>query len=112
MADPAKTPVPKSAPATGARMASKWSLPRLPLLVSVIGLGAVVTTGTLFKRRADARLDAGIVAVRTEMGARRAELDQYDGRFKNLRWNAEKIRQAVESATPESHKAWARERAR
>ncbi len=112
MEEPAKPPAPKSVPTTVARIASKWSLPRLPVLISVIGLGAVVTTGTFFKRRADARVESGIAAVRADVAVRRAKLDWYDGRIQNLRWNAEKIRRAVDSSTPESQKAWARERAR
>lgn len=109
---PEETPAPNSGPNGGVHFASKWMLPRLPVLIGVIGLGAVVTTGTLFKRRADVRVAAAVADVRAELLIRRTAIDEYGGRIKNLRWNADKIRSAVESATPESQKAWARERAR
>lgn len=87
-------------------------LPRWPVLIGVIGLGAVVTTGTLVKRRADARQQVEIQAIRAEVKSLRADLEQYRERFGSLRWNAGKIRAGADGSAAEAVKSWARERSR
>lgn len=99
-ADPATPPV-----------ASGWAIPRLPLLIGVIGLGALVGTGTWVKRRADARVHAEAQGIQVEHGALKGELAEYRSRLENLRWTADRHRAFAQSAS-EPLKSWARERAR
>lgn len=87
-------------------------LPRWPVLIGVIGLGAVVTTGVAVKRGADARQYAELQAIRTEMSGLRAGLSQYQERMGSLRWNAHKFRAGADATMAEPAKSWARERAR
>jgi TPR repeat protein len=87
-------------------------LPRLPLVLGVLGLGAVATTGSWFKREADARTRAEVVAIRTELATMQSEAGPYRQRFENLEWNAAKIRAAADAITQEPNRSWALERAR
>lgn len=96
----------------GAAKGKAWMLPRWPVLIGVIGLGAVVTTGIGVKRRADARQHAEIEAIRMELGSLRAEAVQYRERVTSLRWTAERIRASADKAAAEPLKSWARQRAR
>ncbi|HYD83330.1 MAG TPA: hypothetical protein VEA63_04745, partial [Opitutus sp.] len=89
----------------------RWSFPRLPVLIGVIGLGAAVTSGTWAKRRIDARQQVEAAAIREEMKEIDAEVFAYRSRMANLRWNAAKMSEAVAIAE-EPLKSWARERAR
>jgi len=104
-------PGPAALPAK-ALVASRWTLPRLPLLISVLGLGAAVTTGTLMKRRTDARQQAEAYAIRVEVAALQAEEAEYHGRFENLKWRAAKFRARAQAATAEPMQSWTHEQSR
>ncbi len=86
-------------------------LPRLPVLIGVVGLGAVVTTGSWFKRQTDARQQAEAHAIQAEVAGLKKQVDQYRERFENLRWNAAKMRAYADTTAAEPLKTWARERA-
>ena len=99
---------------TGAPAAkgSRWMLPRWPVLVGVIGLGAVATTGSWFKRQADARQQAEVHAIQAEVAGLKKQTAQYQERMVNLRWNAAKMRARADATGTEPLKSWARERAK
>jgi TPR repeat protein len=86
-------------------------LPKIPLLIGVVGLGAVATTGTWFKRQTDARHRGEVAAIQAEIADLKRQAVQYHERFANLRWNAAKLREAAEATSAEPEKSWARERA-
>lgn len=109
---PEPTP-PQSGPAgRSARGASRWRLPRLPVLIGMVGLGAVLTTGTLVKRRADARQHTELQAIRAEMSSSRASLADYRVRLRALREQADQLQGSALGARVEPDKSWTRERAR
>jgi TPR repeat protein len=97
-------------PAGGA-VSRGWRIPRLPLLIGVIGLGAMVTTGTWMKRRADARDVAEAQAIRTEVADLRADVTTFRQRIDSLRWNAARYRADAQAANAEPAKSWLNERA-
>lgn len=102
-----------SAPAGGADsrpVAVRRGFPRLPLLVGVIGLGAVVTTGTFMKRRLDADQQIELRAVTKELQQLEAGAADYRARMAHLKWTAGNL-QASAQSTAEPLKTWARERA-
>lgn len=107
---------PESLPPSGVTektaRASRWTLPRLPVLIGVVGLGALVTAGGWMKKQTDARHRAEAQAIQQELSGMEAEAVQYRERFKNLQWNAAKMRGAAENAQTEPLKSWLRERAR
>jgi len=82
------------------------------MLIGVVGLGAVVTTGTWFKRRADTRTDAEIVRIRAELVSRKNEIDEFRGRYEHLRWLGARMHRPDEAGANESDGRWSRERAR
>ena len=86
-------------------------LPRLPVLIGIAGLGAVVTTGSWFKRQADIREQAEVQAIHAEVAGLKNQATQYLERIANLRWNASKMRAEADSAATEPLKSWMRERA-
>lgn len=111
MDTPPETLPPEAAsaqPPTG----SRWMLPRLPVLIGVAGLGALVTTGSWFKRQSDVRQRAEVQAIQAEVSGLRKQATQYLERIENLRWNSAKIRAAAESTVDEPLKTWMRERAK
>lgn len=113
--DASPEPEPKSVLRTTARAggkAARWRLPRWPVLVGMVGVGAAVTTGTLVKRRADARQGAEIQAIRMEVNASKSELAVYRSRMVSLQAEAEQMRAAAESSRVEPAKSWTRARAR
>jgi TPR repeat protein len=87
-------------------------LPRLPVLIGVVGLGAVVTTGTWFKRRADSRTEIEFARVRTELATRQNEVAEFSGRYQHLRWLAARMDRPEEGIASDSERVWSRERAR
>lgn len=89
-----------------------WKIPRLPLLVGVIGLGAVVTTGTWWSRRASAAEESALRTVRAELTDADAAVADYRARIAALRWQSEKLRAAADEERDPALKGWARERAR
>jgi TPR repeat protein len=91
---------------------SRWMLPRIPVLIGIAGLGAVVTTGSWFKREANLRQRAEAQAIAAEVADLRSQATQYHERMANLQWNAGKIRAAADAHGTESVKSWLRERAR
>ena len=111
MARSSELPSPPSSDAPQPPIVSRWRLPKLPVLIGVVGLGAVVTTGSWFKREADARHRAELRAIETELVAMKSEAEQYQQRIENLRWNAAKMRSAAETTTMEPLRSWAMKRA-
>ena len=102
-------PKPASAqPPTG----SRWMLPRIPVLIGVAGLGALVTTGSWFKRQYDARQRSEVQAIQAEVAGLKKEATQYLERIENLHWHSAKMRSAAESTPEEPLKTWLRERAK
>lgn len=101
-------PVPESS--TPPR-AARWRLPRLPLLIGVVGLGAFVSSGVWVNRRAQAHHRVEAQAIQQELAAAEADAAQYRERYKNLLWNAQKVRDAAAGAAVEPLKSWLRERA-
>jgi hypothetical protein len=99
--DPVRSPAPV-----------RWTLPRLPVLIGVIGLGAVVTTGGWFKKHTDERHRAEAQAIQREVASLEEQAGQYRERFKNLLWNAEKVHGAADTAQTEPLRSWLRDRAR
>jgi len=95
-----------------ASVLSRWTIPRLPLLIGVAGLGTVVTTGTWFKFQADARQLAAANGIRARVAALESDVKKYHERFENLRWNAVKMRTRIEVSSAEPLGSWTRERAR
>jgi TPR repeat protein len=91
---------------------SPWTLPRLPVLIGIVGLGALVTTGGLIKKRADVRHHAEARAIVQEVASMEGDAAQYRERFRNVQWNADKVRAAIELTQSETLKPWMRERAR
>src|SRR5688572_31487437 len=89
------TPEPESIPAS---LALRWRIPRLPLLVGVIGLGAMVGTGMWVKRRGDARVHAEAQGIQVEHGALKGELAAYRSRLQDLERTADKHRAAAASS--------------
>lgn len=87
-------------------------LPRLPVLIGVMGMGALATTGSWFKRQADERQQAEVRAVQSEVAGMKEQATQYWERFENLRWNAAKLHATADGASSEPLKTWARERAK
>lgn len=113
MDDPVESPPPPGPARHAGKPARRWTLPRLPVLIGVAGLGAVVATGVVVKRHSAAQQTVEIQAIRAEVSAVRADLEQYQLRMRSLRWNAEKIRAAgTDGATADTERGWARERAR
>lgn len=98
--------------AAGAARSSKWILPRLPVLIGVVGLGAVVTTGTWFKRRVDVQGQAEITRLHAELATRQNEVDEFRGRFDHLRWLAARMKRPDETSDNDAARVWSRERAR
>ncbi len=102
-----------SAPAGAADprpVAVRRGFPRLPLLVGVIGLGAVVTTGTFMKRRLDADRQIEARAISQELQQLEADAGDYRARMAHLRWTVGNLHASAQSST-EPLKTWARERA-
>lgn len=113
MDQPAESSAPVRKPVAAARKgAGRWLLPRLPTLIGVVGLGAVATTGTWFKRQADERQQAEVHAMRAELTAVKATAEEYRLRMQALRWQAERYRAAATQAMEEPLRSWAIERAR
>ncbi len=112
--DPVPEPPPNDAPraAGGPAGASRWMLPKLPLLIGVFGLGAALAGGAWFQHRSDARAAAEIGAIRMEVAALNVTAAGYRERIAGLRWRAEQIRAAATQASDERALAWNRERAR
>lgn len=108
--DPSSTNL--ASPSAPVTKGPRWMLPKWPMLIGVVGLGAVATTGSWFKRQADARQQAEIHAIEAEVAGLKKQAMQYQERMVNLRWNAAKMRAAAEEAGAEPLKSWARERAR
>ncbi|MEO6003646.1 MAG: hypothetical protein ABIZ04_05880 [Opitutus sp.] len=102
-------------PSTGARTQpvapARWLLPRLPVLIGVVGLGAVVTAGSWFKREASSAQRAEAQAIQAEVKGLSDQVAQYQERFENLKWNAAKMRAAADATPAEPLRSWARERA-
>lgn len=90
---------------------TRWLLPRLPLLVGVVGLGGAVTTATWFKRQVDERDIAEAQAIRAELGGLKAQAGEYRLRMANLRWSAEQSAGLATETTEEPLRTWLRERA-
>lgn len=87
-------------------------LPRIPVLIGIVGLGALVTTGTWFKRQqADSQLQLEAKAVVAELAGLRGQAGEYQARIANLRWNAGKLDASAELTREEPLKTWSRERA-
>lgn len=99
-------------PAAGAAVRSRWRLPKLPLLIGAIGLGAAVGGGGWFKHRVDARSHAELQAIRTELAGLTAGAEGYYTRIRSLRAEAAQLRSAAGRVTDERSAAWARERSR
>jgi TPR repeat protein len=99
-------------PAAGAVVRSRWLLPKLPLLIGAIGLGAAVGGGTWFKHRVDARAEAELQAIRSEVADLTAAADDYYARVRSLREQAAEFRGAAARLDDERSAAWARERSR
>ena len=113
MEDPAGSSSPAvDSGAASPRPASGWSVARIPLLVGVIGLGAMVSTGVWTKRRADERAVAAVQAVHVAVDAHESELGDFRGRMINLEWQAGKLRAQAYAASTEPEKSWLRESSR
>ncbi len=91
-------------------VAARRGFPRLPLLVGVIGLGAVVTTGTFMKRRLDADRQIEARAIGEDLQQIEAGAADYRARMAHLKWTARNLETSAQSAA-EPLKTWARERA-
>ncbi|MEO7598911.1 MAG: hypothetical protein ABIV50_08260 [Opitutus sp.] len=111
MARSSEFPPPPSSDAPQPPTGPRWRLPRLPVLVGVVGLGALVTTGNWFKREVDARHRAELHAIQTELVAMQTQAEQYQQRIGNLRWNAAKMRAAADATNAEPLRSWALKRA-
>lgn len=98
--EPASAPVP-----------TRWMLPRLPLLIGVIGLGAVVTTGLWTKKRDDERVVVEAQAVVAELSTIDVQVAIFRQRLENLKWHAAKLGADAQAATTEPLKTWSRHRA-
>ncbi|HYP16326.1 MAG TPA: hypothetical protein VEQ65_03865, partial [Opitutus sp.] len=81
------------------------------MLIGVIGLGAVVTTGTWAKRRADAREQVEAQAIRQDASAALSALTDYRARCEALQWTAARFRTQAATTATEPLKSWTRERA-
>ncbi len=112
MERPAPTMPQENGAGAGGAKAWGWRIPRLPLVVGVIGLGAAVTTGGWWSRRASAEQAAGVRTIRAELAAAQAEMLEYQARFRMLHWQAEKIREAAADEKSAGIRSWSRERAR
>lgn len=112
--DAVPEPPPTGSSATVDRPAggSRWMLPKIPLLVGVLGVGAAVSGGVWFKHRSDARQEAELRAIRTEVAALTADAAVYQARITSLRRDQEDMRVAALQANDQVADAWARERAR
>src|SRR5687768_16985416 len=94
--DEPRQPLPPKASSAPPR-GSRWMLPRLPVLIGIAGVGAVVTTGSWFKRQSDLRQGAEVQAIQAEVTGLKSQATQYQERIANLRWNAEKMRAAADA---------------
>ena len=81
-------------------------------MIGVAGLGALVTTGSWFKRQADLRQQAEVQAITAEIVGLKNQATQYHERMANLRWNAAKVRAVADAEGAEPLKSWLRERSR
>lgn len=110
--EPASTEAPPPKKGAQGRGASRWSLPHLPVLIGVIGLGAAITTGVTTQRRAEVRVNAEVQAIRAELKLVQRDVGDFRSRMENLRWEAAKVRGRALSATAEPERSWRREQAR
>ena len=107
---PDRSPEKPVSEGSAASVPARRTIPRLPVLIGIIGLGAVVTTGSWFKRQSTVQQRAQVQAVQTEVASLRQKSGEYRARFANLRWNAKKIRAGADATEAEPLKTWARER--
>ncbi len=107
---PPETP----ATSTPAKPRGGWrkSLPHLPVLIGVIGLGAAITTGVTTKRRDEARVGAEVQAIRAELKLLRSGVGEFRSKIEDFRWQAAKVRAQAMAATAEPEGSWRREQAR
>jgi len=107
---------PPETPATSApakpRGGWRASLPHLPVLIGMIGLGAAITTGVTTKRRDEARVGAEVQAIRAELKLLKSGVGEFRSKIEEFRWRAATVRAQAIAATAEPEGSWRREQAR
>lgn len=112
MDEPGESPPSAPKSAHWWQFAQNWHLPKLPLLIGVIGLGAAVSTGVVVKHRADARQLAEVRAIRAELTDLRSDAADYELRLRSLHETSARLHALADRAADEPERVWAAERAR
>ncbi len=105
-----ETPPPAPPSAPWWHVAS-WHLPKLPLLIGVIGLGGGVTVAVV-KHQTSVHQTVEVQAIRAELTGMRNAALEYELRLRSLREQGEQFHTAVDQAASSAEKVWAQERAR
>jgi len=85
---------------------------RVPAVIGVVVIGAILSTGTWLKRQWEGASETETRETRAALVERAADVEHYEGRIQLLRWRAERMQAWAQGQTGEPVRTWARERAR